>query len=155
MDYAMNPAGTRDTAGLTGKRRLRSRSKTNAWRNVNSNEIEAAASARGFLIIAPDDFDFLCQVKLMRNARFIIAPEGSALYLAYFVLPGAKLCILNHSLIEWAVTYSSYLSDAAPQITMLTGPVVRSNPEFPHRADYKIETPQFCEFLDQWVKTTD
>jgi Glycosyltransferase 61 len=133
-----------------------SRSRASTWRNlVNSDEIEGVARANGFAIVAPDQFSFLDQVKLLLNARLVIAPEGSALYLAYFVRPGAKLCILNHELVEWAITYGSYLSGSAPQITMLTGPVVRSHHEFPHRADYWIDAQQFCEFLDQWVKTKD
>jgi hypothetical protein len=128
------------------------RSKSSTWRNlVNSSKIEAIAAARGFVIAFPDQLDIFDQIKLVRDASFVIAPEGSAIYLGYFVRQGTHLCILNHELVEWAVTYSSYLSGAAPDITMLTGPVVRPHSEFPHRADYRIDENLFCEFLDQWL----
>ncbi len=122
------------------------------WRKLlNHAEIEAAARARGFSIVTPEDMDFIGQATLLRHARFVVAPEGSSLFLAYFAQPESKLCILNHRLVEWPTVYGSYLSGVGIEITILTGPIVRPHPEFPHRADYTINERQFCDFLDHWL----
>jgi hypothetical protein len=122
------------------------------WRNLmNHPEIETAAEAHGFLIVSPEDLSFPNQVNLLRNAQYVIAPEGSAIYLLYFARPGTKLCVLNHTLVEWPTAYCSLLAGPAPQITILTGPVVQSHPDFPHRADYRIDREHFCRFLDHWL----
>jgi lipopolysaccharide biosynthesis glycosyltransferase len=124
------------------------------WRNlVNSNNIEAAAKVYDFSIVSPEEFDFAGQVNLVRNARFVIVPEGSAVCLAYFARPGMKMCILNHTLVEWPIIYNSFLSGVGVDLTIMTGPIIRRHPEFPDRADYTIDERGFCEFLNGWLAT--
>lgn len=62
---------------------------------VNREAIEAVAQARGFVIAFPESLDFAEQYRLTRNARFLIGPDGSAMYLALFAKPGAKVCFLS------------------------------------------------------------
>ena len=128
--------------------------RTSLWRNlVNNNNIEAAAKVHDFSIIIPEELDFAGQVNLVRNARFVIVPEGSAVCLAYFARPGMKVCILNHTLVEWPIIYNSFLSGAGVDITIMTGPIVRRHPEFLDRADYTIDECRFSEFLNGWLST--
>jgi capsular polysaccharide biosynthesis protein len=70
-----------------------------------NREIEAIAAAHGFVISYPEDLDFVSQAKLLRDARFVLGPEGSALFLCCFVGRGAKICILNHQEAEGLVLY--------------------------------------------------
>ena len=91
---------------------------------------------------------FAAQVALLRHARYVVAPEGSALFLAYFARPGTKLCILNHTLIEASIGYNGIFDGVG--VTILTGRIARSHPEFPHRADYEIDATILREFLDGW-----
>jgi hypothetical protein len=62
---------------------------------VNTLEIEAAAAARGFAIVYPEDLGFAEQIRLLRHARFIAGPDGSALLLALFSQPGAAVRVIK------------------------------------------------------------
>ncbi len=58
-----------------------------AWRRrklLNHAAIEAIASARRFRIVYPDELDFETQVRLLRSTRYVVGPNGSALYLTFF-----------------------------------------------------------------------
>jgi Glycosyltransferase 61 len=137
-------------AGQPGPERVFLGRRAHGWRKlVNHTAIEAEAQARGFSVVFPQDLRFVEQIRLLRNARFVVAPEGSALFLAFFARPGTKICILNHPLIEGALSYAGFFDGML--ITILTGPIVHSHPVFPHRADYEIDAMSFREFLDGWT----
>lgn len=120
------------------------------WRKmVNHASIEAAARTRGFAIVYPEELGFADQVALVRGARYVIGPEGSAFALTYFSRPGSKVCVLCHPMAEAAAVFTDILEGV--EISVFTGPVVRHDPRFPHRADYQIDERRFCDFLDQWL----
>jgi capsular polysaccharide biosynthesis protein len=119
-------------------------------RLINHTAIEAAAAARGFAIVYPEDLDFLGQVRLVRNARHIVAPDGSALFLGYFARPGTKLCILTHPLIFMMQTETALLSGV--EVTLFTGPYIRKKVKSPEESDYQIDESRFCAFLEDWLK---
>lgn len=48
-------------------------------------------------VVYPEDMPFIEQVRLLRNAQYVVGPEGSAMFLLFFARPGTKLCILNHT----------------------------------------------------------
>jgi hypothetical protein len=121
-------------------------------RNVNVAAIEAAARERGFSIVYPEDLDFAEQVRLVRQARFITGPDGSAIYfLSWFAQPGTKLCSLTHDHTIGLPVLTGLLSAVGIDVTILTGPRVQIDPEYPDFADYTIDEAGFCEFLDQWL----
>ena len=62
---------------------------------LNAAEIEAAAVARGFAIVHPEDLSFAEQVRLIRHAEFIVMSEGRQVLLSLFAKPGTKLCCLS------------------------------------------------------------
>lgn len=124
--------------------------KSEQWRRlINTERLEAIARERGFLVVYPQDMSFPEQVDLLRAATHVVAPEGSAILLMYFSLPGAKLCILNHTLVELTTAYVAVLPHV--DITVLTGPLVNPDSTFPHRSDYEIDETVFVSFLDQWL----
>jgi capsular polysaccharide biosynthesis protein len=118
---------------------------------VNCAAIEAIASSRGFAIVYPEELDFLEQVRLLRNARFVVAPEGSALFLTYFVKRGTKICILNHQNTAGLVMYNDGCDLTEVEITIITGPEAKENRRSPQDADYQIDERVFCSFLEDWL----
>ena len=142
-DKALPPGGGPERVFLARRESLHRRL-------VNHTAIEAAAAVRGFAIVYPEDLDFLGQVRLVRNARHIVAPDGSALFLGYFARPGMKLCVLTHPLIFMMQIETALLSGV--EVTLLTGPYVRKKVKSPEESDYQIEESRFCAFLEDWLK---
>jgi capsular polysaccharide biosynthesis protein len=117
---------------------------------VNRAEIEAIAEARGFAIVYPEDFDFAEQARLLRRARFVVAPEGSALFLSVFLSRDAKVCILNHQYTEGLVAYGGDGDDETGDVTIITGPQVGPQRGSPQDVDYAIDPELFRDFLETW-----
>lgn len=125
---------------------------------VNSEEIEAIARRREFEVVYPEQREFSEQVQLIREARFIVGPEGSAFSLCAFAEPGTKVCILNHTHAEGLVALSGIWCQAGLDVTIVTGRIVRANdePGYPnfggtHFADYEIDPVLFTDFLETWL----
>ncbi|MEO6263963.1 MAG: glycosyltransferase family 61 protein [Luteimonas sp.] len=124
--------------------------KPSRWRKmVNHAAIEDVARARGFAIVYPEDLDFASQVALIRGAKHVVAPEGSAITLMYFANPGTRLCILNHPIIE-TTAYDGLLDGI--DLRVLVGPIVEKHPAFEHRSSYRIDEAAFLEFLGGWLE---
>jgi capsular polysaccharide biosynthesis protein len=126
-----------------------------SWRRrklLNHVEIEAAARACGFQVIYPDELNFQEQVRIIRSARFVTGPDGSAFYLAFFARPGTKLCILSnpYTLVTQA-EQTGLLSEAGIGVTVITGSSAPRDPEYPDFDDYTIDQVVFKSFLDQWL----
>ena len=118
---------------------------------ANHAAIEAVAKAHGFAIVYPEELDFVEQVRLVRDAGFIMAPEGSALFLCYFLREGAKLCILNHQNTAGLVGYNGGGDAEDGGVTIITGPQVGEESGSPQDVDYTIDVDVFRRFLDDWL----
>jgi Glycosyltransferase 61 len=118
---------------------------------VNHLAIEEIAAARGFAISYPEDLDFAAQAKLLRDARFVVGPEGSAFFLSYFLGRGAKVCILNHHETEGLVLYNHDADLKDIDLTIITGPEVGPRRGRSQDMDYEIDPDLFRRFLDQWL----
>jgi hypothetical protein len=117
---------------------------------VNHEEIEAIAEQYGFAICYPEDLDFAEQARLLRGARFVVAPEGSALFLTYFLGGGGKLCILNHAETHALVGYNGGAEDN--QVTIIAGPEAGTRRGRSQDMDYSIDADVFRCFLDGWLE---
>jgi capsular polysaccharide biosynthesis protein len=118
---------------------------------VNSTAIESQATARGFRVVYPEDHSFAQQVALLRNARYVVALEGSALFLTYFCGAGTKVCVLSHPLTDVLADYNEVFQVQRIAMVALTGPIVAYNEQTPHDSDYSIEEAAFCRFMDGWL----
>jgi capsular polysaccharide biosynthesis protein len=118
---------------------------------VNSAAIEFEATARGFCVVYPEDHSFAQQVALLRNARHVVALEGSALFLTYFCGAGTKVCVLSHPLTDVLADYNEVFQVQKIAMVALTGPIVAFNEQTPHDSDYSIEEGAFCRFMDGWL----
>lgn len=120
------------------------------WRKlVNAPDIEAIARCNGFSIVYPETLSFDEQVAMVANARHVILPEGSAVFLCYFAKPGTRICILQHPIAEGTNIYGACFDGC--DVTILTGPFQRRDPVFPHRSDYSIELQIFDDFVARWT----
>ena len=118
---------------------------------VNHEEIEAIAEQYGFAICYPEDLDFAEQARLLRGARFVLAPEGSALLLTYFLGGGGKLCLLNHPETLALVGYNR-AEDRQIELTIIAGPEAGMRRGRSQDMDYSIDVDVFRCFLDGWLE---
>jgi capsular polysaccharide biosynthesis protein len=118
---------------------------------VNREEIEAIAARYGFDRVYLEDFDFVDQLKLLRSARFLVGPDGSAFFTAFFSRPGTRLCILNHPHTALMPTVTALADALGLESTVLTGPFYREDPDYPNHADYEIDEQAFASFLEHWL----
>jgi capsular polysaccharide biosynthesis protein len=116
---------------------------------VNSAVIEEIARNRGFLVSYPEDLPFDEQLSLVRSAKLIVAPEGSALFLAMFARPGTKVCILSHPFTDLLSDYNGLLQPHGITLVVITGPITRSRPSSPNDADYAIDVGVFTKAMDE------
>jgi hypothetical protein len=118
-------------------------------RLTNSEPIERAARESGFEVVYPEDLSFADQAMLARNARIIIAPEGSAIYLAFFSRPGTRLYILSHTLTEGLAEYNGLLAAHGVEVTVVSGPIAHANSRTPHDSDYSIDERVFRGVIER------
>ncbi len=114
---------------------------------VNHAQVEALAIRSGFEVVYPEDMDFGTQVRMVRDADWIIGPEGSAMFLAFFARAGSRLCILNHTYTLGLPVLTGLLEAIGIDVTILTGPSASVNTELPHFIDYRIDPGVFEAFL--------
>jgi Glycosyltransferase 61 len=122
---------------------------------ANASAIEALAVARGFRIVVPQHLEFHEQAGLLHHARFVAGPYGSAMFLAYFAKPGARICMLaNPEMPKFVQSEASgVLAALGIDVTLFTGPCLGANPDDPARTDYEIDEAAFGRFLDAWLPT--
>ena len=118
---------------------------------VNRDEIENIARAHGFEIVHPEDLSFDDQVRLVRHARYIVGPEGSAMFLAFFARSGTDICILNHPYTVGLAVLTGLLEEVGMRLVVVAGAYVKENEKLPHFADYEIAPHSFAAFLAEWV----
>jgi hypothetical protein len=71
-----------------GSRIYLSRQNQNHRRINDSNEVQEVLDYYGFKTIIPEELTFLEQVEIVRNAKILFGPQGSALTLQIFMPPG-------------------------------------------------------------------
>lgn len=117
----------------------------------NAGRIEKIAVRNGFTIVYPEEHDFASQLNLIRNAKFVTGPEGSAYFLAFFARPGTKIAILNHQYTELLVGVTALLDELGMDTTVITGRFVKEDLDYPHHGDYRIDETVYEDFLKQWT----
>ena len=119
---------------------------------LNHEAIEAVASSRGFRIAYPEDLPLVEQVRLVRGARRLVAPEGSNALLAWFARPGARVAMLSPTYTLPLLDVNGILRELDVDLTVVTGPDTPTEEEFcPYWNDYTIDAADFGRFLDGWL----
>ncbi|OWU71439.1 hypothetical protein ATO3_18345 [Marinibacterium profundimaris] len=116
---------------------------------VNTDEIEEIARAAGFAIVQPETMGFADQFRLLRDAKVVAGPEGSAMMLGMFCRPGTRGLVLNHQHTEYLATLSAALERGGVDITVLTGPREEAHGKFAHNASYRIDPARARRLLNE------
>lgn len=121
---------------------------------VNHRAVESAVEARGFKVVYPERLGFIEQAHLVRHAGFVVGPDGSQMFLAFFARPGTKLCILSNveGVVEIQAEHNALYNEIGIDYTVFTGPSVLLDADSPWESDYEIQEEPFCRFLDQWLE---
>jgi Glycosyltransferase 61 len=123
----------------------------------NRTVIEAIAEARGFRVLYPEDMPFLDQVHLVRSARFVIAPEGAAVFLALFARPGTQICIVGPPASVGEPMLTTLLAEVGVDCEVIPGRAVGTQ-ETPGATtpcsplDYELDETNFSSILDRWIR---
>jgi len=115
---------------------------------LNSGAIEARLHERGFGTVYPEELDFAAQLRMVRGADWLVGPEGSAMFLAFFARPGTRVCILNHPYTIGLAVLTGLLEALHMQVVVFTGPAQNENALLPHFIDYEIDAEAFARFID-------
>ena len=137
--------------GATPERVFLARRDSQHRRMTNRISIEAIAEARGFSIVYPDTLDIFEQIRLIRQARYLMGPEGSAFFLGFFARPGLQVCILNHPHTAGLPLITGPLTELGARCCVFTGRFGRAAPQFRHFSEYSIDELGFAQFLENWL----
>jgi capsular polysaccharide biosynthesis protein len=124
---------------------------------VNHAEIEALVARHGFTLIYPEDHSLIEQMRFVRHARFIVAPEGSNAALSIFCSPGAQVCTLTSPQVQQLVIGNAIFDAMGCQATLFLGPMATDSPTyttewlFSFWNDYRIDATAFEAYLAGWL----
>jgi capsular polysaccharide biosynthesis protein len=118
---------------------------------LNFHEIEAVARSRGFKIVFPEELSFIDQLRLVRHARYIVGPEGSGTYLAFFARPGTRVCALSPPYTLGLIDINAILAGVGVDFTIVTGREFPNEEFSPFWYDYEIQPDRFSAFLGDWL----
>lgn len=114
----------------------------------NHGDIERMAVARGYTCVYPEDAGFAEQVRLVRSARFIIAPQGSAIFLMFFAQPGTRLLLLHNCYTDNLVGFAGFFEAAGVQARVLAGEAPASGWGIDENSDYRIDPARLAIEID-------
>ncbi|MFN8623860.1 MAG: glycosyltransferase family 61 protein [Chloroflexota bacterium] len=126
------------------------RADTQHRRVINRPAVEALLAARGYRSLDFGRLSFTEQVAVMRGARSIVAPSGSALLLALFAPEGSSLGILMHDS-EGLATYDWQCAVAAlldQEVMALVAPRADSDRAFVKHSNYRVDLDALSAFVD-------
>jgi hypothetical protein len=118
----------------------------------NHAEIESLVGEFGFEKVYPEEMGFLEQIRLARNARFLVMPEGSNAFLAMYARPGSRACLLSPPYTHPLVDVNAHLTSLGIPLTIVTGTEFPADEFCPFWHDYRIDPISFRNFLTTWLR---
>jgi hypothetical protein len=122
---------------------------------VNAAEIAAAAAARGFAVVNPEELGFAEQVRLVRHAQFIVMSEARQVLLSLFAQREAKLLHLCDPYTAELPLRSGLLDETGVDVRVMTGSYLQLDDKHPEKSNYRIDAGGFCESIDAWLGDQD
>ena len=125
---------------------------------VNHAEIEALVARHGFTLIYPEDHSLVEQIRFVRHAHHIVAPEGSNGLLALFGRPGLRVCTLTSPILDQLVIGNAIFAAMGGRATLFTGPMATDSPTYTNEwlfsfwNDYRIDARALDAFLGDWLR---
>lgn len=127
---------------------------------VNHGEVDEVLSRQGFVRVLPEEHTLLEQLNLVRQARCIVAPEGSNALLSFFARPATRLCVLTSPYTAPLLDLGGAARERQLALTLLTGPCVADDsalaehPFWRFWSDYRIDPAVLARFLAAWETDT-
>jgi capsular polysaccharide biosynthesis protein len=91
-----------ESPDFSGPKRIYvSREKTKKRRMTNEAEIRCYFESKGFVAVYPQEFSFLEQVQLFRNAEYIVGPHGAGLTNAIYAPEKCRVAMLDPGLYDF------------------------------------------------------
>jgi capsular polysaccharide biosynthesis protein len=120
-----------------------------ANRPYNQEQIHAAAARHGFELIYPENYSFVEQVALFRNAKIIAGPSGAAWSNLVFANPGSKaLCWMAAELGEFAA-FSNIAGILEIDLRYLLYASGTTNTSEIYRHSYSLDVQEFERALEE------
>ncbi len=135
---------------ITGKSRFGEKiylSRRNSrWRKLeNEEEIQQWLEIQGFETVYAEELSFADQVRTFRNAKTIVAPNGSALMNIIFSSPGTKIFVLSApNLFNWGGFYGP-MNSLGYHILFVAGPETTN---YKH-ANYSVPVEHLRRVIEQ------
>lgn len=124
---------------------------------VNHEAVDAVLARHGFVRVLPEEHPFLEQLNLVRQARFIVAPEGSNALLGAFGGAGKQITILSSPYTQPLLDIGATATALGQSLTFLTGPCAQDSPHHTDHPfwrfwnDYRIDPSGLESFLAGWL----
>ncbi len=117
------------------------------WRRLlNEEEICEALGRLGFVTIYPEDLTLAQQIAMFNSARWIVAPNGSALLNLIFAQPGSRILILAQPhLYNWG-NFQGPMEELGYQPLFLCGEEAYSREK---HSDYQVPLPLVLQALSE------
>ena len=126
---------------------------------VNHAAVDAVLARHGFVRVLPEEHSLLEQLNLVRQARFIVAPEGSNALLGAFGGPGKRIAILTSPYTQPLLDLGATAAVLGQSLTFFTGPCAQDSPRHTEHPfwrfwnDYRIDPAGLDAWLADWLAT--
>ena len=115
---------------------------------TNAKTIEASVAARGYHIVDFAQVPFVEQVRLIRGARHVLGPDGSASLTTFLGRQGLRIGKLAPPFLDVFEGYVQICAAMGQDLTVLTGTLEERNARFHHMSDYSIDPQELAAYLD-------
>lgn len=120
---------------------------------LNGDEVEALCREQGFSFVYLEDHSFVEQLSLIRNARQIVAPAGSALLLPFvYGACGTKILNLHPPFIDETPGLTDLAHARGIEVSVILGTSPGLDPTYRGRSDFSVSLDQVREVLDSWAR---
>ena len=103
---------------------------------------------RGYEVYDFAEVPFAEQVRLIRGARHVLGPDGSAFLTTFLGRPGLHTSKFSQPFVEEIVGYA-HVSEALQQhLAVLVGDLETEHPRYKRMSDYSIDLAQLVSHLD-------
>lgn len=139
-------------AGSVGPERVYlARRDTRHRRLLNAAAVEQMFVSRGFHVVFPEDHSFEDQVRIARNARVIVAPQGSAVFLAFFAVAGTRLLVLHNRYTDNLVAFSAFFQAIGVDMLIVACASPADDPDWSELSDYEADMAVLTRVADEFI----
>lgn len=121
-----------------------------AWQKrklVNADEVEAELERAGFVRFDPWDASFRRQLQVIRSARYVVAPAGSAVIMSLFAPAGLRLGLFSHQNLESFEVFTGVYRGLGHELTVVAGEATNVHPGSPKYSDFRISPAAVRQLL--------